>query len=149
MAGHVINKPQTGWWEHFAHEADVGIRGYGRSPGEAFENAALAMTAVIANPESVCALQAVEVQCSAPNLELLFVDWLNALIYEMSARSMLFRDFRVELQGAHALRGIARGETVEPVRHRPAVEIKGATYTGLQVCQRADGTWLAQCVVDV
>jgi SHS2 domain-containing protein len=37
---------------------------------------------------------------------------------------------------------------VDPVRHEPAVEVKGATYTALRV-QQTDGHWLAQCVVDV
>ena len=34
-------------------------------------------------------------------------------------------------------------------RHRPAAEVKGVTYTALEVSRRADGQWLAQCVVDV
>jgi SHS2 domain-containing protein len=38
---------------------------------------------------------------------------------------------------------------VDPVRHEPAVEIKGATYTALRVERRLDGHWVAQCVVDV
>ena len=29
-------------WEHFEHQADVGVRGIGRSRDEAFEQAALA-----------------------------------------------------------------------------------------------------------
>jgi SHS2 domain-containing protein len=43
----------------------------------------------------------------------------------------------------------AAGETIDVARHRPAVEPKGATYTALAVAQRGDGSWLAQCVVDV
>ncbi|MBT9613287.1 MAG: archease, partial [Burkholderiales bacterium] len=34
-------------WEHFTHGADIGVRGFGNTPSEAFEQAALAMTAVI------------------------------------------------------------------------------------------------------
>jgi SHS2 domain-containing protein len=33
----------SGRWEHFAHEADVGVRGVGATRAEAFEQAALAM----------------------------------------------------------------------------------------------------------
>jgi SHS2 domain-containing protein len=47
------------------------------------------------------------------------------------------------------LHAIVRGERVDVVRHEPAVEIKGATYTALRVERLDDGTWLAQCVVDV
>ena len=33
-------------WEHFPHRADMGVRGWGRTPEEAFGSAALALTAV-------------------------------------------------------------------------------------------------------
>ena len=40
-------------WEHFKHGADIGVRGWGASKAEAFEQAALAMMAVITAPEAV------------------------------------------------------------------------------------------------
>jgi len=46
------------------------------------------------------------------------------------------------------LRATAFGEPVDVGRHEPAVEIKGATLTALQVAERPDG-WRVQCVVDV
>ena len=42
----------------------------------------------------------------------------------------------------------AWGELVDPARHHPAVEVKGATYTALRVA-RENGEWVAQTVVDV
>jgi tRNA nucleotidyltransferase (CCA-adding enzyme) len=60
---------------------------------------------------------------------------------------MLFRRFSVQLDGRR-LHGRAWGERVDPSRHRPAVEIKGATYTALRVAQNSD-QWTAQTVVDV
>ncbi len=39
-------------WEHFPHAADVGVRGFGKTPAEAFEQAALALTAVVTTPRS-------------------------------------------------------------------------------------------------
>jgi tRNA nucleotidyltransferase (CCA-adding enzyme) len=135
-------------WEHFSHDADVGIRGYGRSPAEAFEQAALAMTGAVANPRTIELRQAVEVDCEAPDRELLLADWLNSLIYEMATRRMCFGRFEVRIDGTH-LRGRAWGEPVAIEKHEPIVEIKGATYTALRVAQEADGLWLAQCVIDV
>lgn len=128
--------------------ADVGVRGTGRTPEEAFGEAAVAMTAVITDPESVKCLETVEVACEAPDRELLFVEWLNALVYEMATRRLLFRRFTVEISGMR-LRGTACGETVDIARHKPAVEVKGATYTALEVRQDRSGAWRAQCVVDV
>jgi tRNA nucleotidyltransferase (CCA-adding enzyme) len=135
-------------WEHFEHGADIGVRGIGATRAEAFGEAALALTAVITDPGSVAAEHAVDVACAAPDDELLFVDWLNALTYEMATRTMLFGRFEVALDD-HCLTGKAWGERVDRKRHHPAVEVKGATYTALSVTQRADGAWVAQCVVDV
>jgi SHS2 domain-containing protein len=137
-----------GHWEHFHHVADIGVRGIGPSPDAAFVQAALAMTAVICEPARIRPLARVEFSCQAPDLELLLVDWLNALIYEMSCRSMLFSRFLVHIEGGR-LHGEAWGERADPLRHSPAVEVKGATYTALEVREKAAGLWLAQCVVDV
>lgn len=137
----------TGRWEHFAHQADMGIRGIGRTPGEAFEQAALALTAVITDPANVHPHEPVTIECSAPDDEMLLVDWLNALIYEMATRKLLFSRFEIDLDG-HRLEACAWGEPVVDERHQPAVEVKGATYTALRVWNE-NGLWNAQCVVDV
>jgi SHS2 domain-containing protein len=49
-------------WEHFSHQADMGIRGQGASKEEAFEQAALALTAVITDLDKVEPLTSVTVQ---------------------------------------------------------------------------------------
>jgi protein archease len=135
-------------WEHFPHQADMGVRGFGPTKEEAFEQAALALTNVITDSESVRPQEAVELHCEAPDDELLLADWLNALVYEMATRGMLFGRFKVEIMDHH-LQGRAWGEKVDVARHQPAVEVKGATYTALQVSQDPQGLWHAQCVVDV
>ncbi len=135
-------------WEHFQHMADIGIRGIGETPEEAFAEAALALTAVITDPAKVAPREAVPIEGKAPDREFLFLDWINALIYEMATRHMLFGRFEVTLDG-NRLEARAWGEPVDRARHQPAVEIKGATLTELKVYRREDGQWVAQCVVDV
>jgi len=135
-------------WELFPHEADVGVRGVGATLAQAFEQAAMAMTAAITDLATVVPKEKILLSCDAPDAELLLVDWLNALVYEMATRSMLFSRFEVQLQGNH-LTAQAWGEVVEVARHHPATEVKGATYTALKVARQPDGSWLAQCVVDV
>jgi SHS2 domain-containing protein len=135
-------------WEHFPREADIGVRGLGESPDVAFEQAALGLTAVVTDPGLVGNEEQVAISCEAPNLELLLVDWLNALIYEMMTRSMLFGCFRVTIDGLR-LSAEAEGEHVDRLRHEPVVEPKGATFTELRVGRDDEGQWVAQCVVDV
>ena len=134
-------------FETFAHDADVGVRGRGATLGEAFANAGRALTAVITDPGSVREVLSVEIACEASDPELLLFDWLNALVFEMSTRRVLFARYEVKVDGA-LLRARAFGEPVEVGRHQPAVEVKGATWTGMRVA-REGGTWVAECVVDV
>ena len=135
-------------WEHFDHGADIGVRGVGLTKETAFEQIALALTGVMTDPSTVRPQVAVEIGCEAPTDELLVVDWLNALVYEMATRHMLFANFVVTVEGSR-LHATAWGERVDAARHEPAVEVKGATYTELRVGRQDDGGWLAQCVVDV
>jgi tRNA nucleotidyltransferase (CCA-adding enzyme) len=135
-------------WKHFPHDADVGVEGWGTTAVQAFEQAAHALTAVITHAEVKPQLS-IEVHCEAPDIELLFVEWLNAIIYEMAVRKMLFGRFAVRIDDGR-LEGTLWGEPVDVARHAPACEPKGATYTALRVVKKPeDGTWSAACIVDV
>lgn len=135
-------------WEHFEHAADMGVRGIGSSREAAFEEAAAATCATVTDLALVRPDILFEVDCQAKNDEFLLVDWLNALIAEMSAQRMIFSRFEVRISDGH-LHGRAWGEFADSLRHNPAVEVKGATLTELKIFQSADGVWTAQCVVDV
>lgn len=138
----------AGGWQHFAHGADIGVRGCGDSAAAAFEQAALALTAVVTDPALVRPQESVRIECTAPDLDLLLYEWLNTLVFHMATRRLLFAGFDVEIVGGW-LRAVARGEFVDVERHAPAVEVKGATLTELAVRQEPDGHWIAQCVLDV
>ncbi len=137
-----------GHWEHYSHPADIGIRGIGPTREEAFAQAALALTAVIADLERIVPQEAVEIVCREDDDELLFYAWLGALLYEMGTRHMLFGRFEIQAI-PNGLKATAWGERVDTRKHEPAVEVKAATYADLQVRRDAGGHWMAQCVVDV
>ena len=134
-------------WQHFHHVADIGIRGFGNTVEQAFAEAAMAMTAVITKPELIDNKICINVECHSADLEYLFIDWLNVLVYEMATRHILFNQFDIQIQDGH-LKAKICGEQIDRAKHQPAVEIKGATLTELRV-EENEGTWLAQCVVDV
>ena len=135
-------------WQHFPHGADLGVRGIGNSKAAAFEQAAMAVTALVTDPQSVRAEILVRIECQAPDDELLLVEWLNGIIFEMATRKMLFARFAVDL-GGNRLSGTAWGEAIDLTRHDAVVEPKGATCTSLEVCQDGSGCWRAQCIIDV
>ncbi|MBR0683107.1 archease [Roseomonas eburnea] len=138
--------PDTGW-EFLPHGADIGVRGWGPTREAAFEQAACALTHVVTEAE-IRPRSEVALSCEAPDPELLFVAFLNAVIFEMAVRRMLFGRFHVAIDGTR-LGATLWGEAVDVARHAPAVEPKGATLTGLHVSQDAEGRWSAACIVDV
>jgi len=138
----------AGNWSHFPHGADIGLEGTGPTVNAVFEQVAMAMTGAVTDPVLVRPAREIAIHCEAPDIELLLVEWLNALVFEMATRGMLFGRFKVRVEDG-GLDGVAWGERVSRQRHQPAVEIKGATYTALSVRRRDDGTWIARCVVDV
>lgn len=136
-------------WSHFPHSADIGVRGEGPSLAAAFEQAALALFSAMTDLRTVASRDRVTISCAAPNHALLFLDWLNALIFEATTRKMLFSRFSVTFPDRDRLEGYAWGEPIDLKKHGVAVEPKGATFTELRVGATPAGGWYAQCVVDV
>ena len=135
-------------WEHFEHDADIGLRAVASTREGLFEAMGEALTAVITPPEALRPTESVTIRCEAPDDGLLLADWLNALVYEMATRGLVFGDWRVTVRGQQ-LEALVLGEALDRARHQPVVEVKGATYTELRVEQGPDGNWRGQCVVDV
>ena len=134
-------------WEHFSHVADVGVRGIGPDRAAAFEQVAVALTAVVTDAEDLGDDEVIDIECEAADPEILLLDWLNAIIYEMATRNMIFSRYQVQID-ATRLTAKAFGEPVDRERHQPAVEPKGATLTELRVTETEEGV-MAQCVIDV
>lgn len=134
-------------WRHFSHSADIGVCGWGPSANVAFEEAAKALTAAVTAAD-VRPVERVEIAGHAANLELLLVAWLNAIIYEMAVRNMLFSRFELTIAD-NAFNAVIVGESIDRKRHEPICEPKGATFTELKVSRDQEGQWFAQCVVDV
>ncbi|MDO9462529.1 MAG: archease, partial [Deltaproteobacteria bacterium] len=82
-----------------------------------------------------------------PDIETLFMVWLNQLISLADLEKMVLSEFNVTIRNNN-LTAVARGESINPQKHDLGVEVKGATYTMLKVSKKS-GYFIAQCVVDV
>jgi SHS2 domain-containing protein len=133
--------------ETFAHQADIGIRGRGRTPEEAFAQAAAAMYSVMVNIDRVEAREFRGVNVTADDREQLLVEWLNGLLAVSDIERLVFSRFEARIEG-NRLAGTAWGEPLDRSKHEPRVEVKGATYHLLRVDREGD-QYIAQCVVDV
>ena len=159
---------------YFEHDADMGIIGRGESIEEAFEHAAKAVFAMMADPSQIRPQTSVAIEFEEADVELALVTWLNLLLGHARSRALIFGRFQLRRDGASPKVGDRRPEPPEEVGTFPSrgietsgarwrgtaegepwraelergVEVKGATLTGLAVTQR-DGIWEARCVVDV
>lgn len=131
---------------YFDHDADIGIVGKGPTLERAFESAAEAMFAIMAEelPEQL------EIEISfafqEEDVEFALVRWLNYLLAHAQSRSIVLGRFELRHEGAlwHTKAwGVPWSKEI--IR---GVEVKGATLTMLSVEENAD-LWEARCIVDV
>jgi protein archease len=140
-------------YEQFEHGADVGVRGFGSTPAEAFEGTASALFTLLCRDLSRVRPAAAErIEVEAADLEELLVAFLNELISLSDARRLVFGRFSVSIEAPRGSRprltARAEGEAFDPERHEFTVLPKGASFTSLRVAEQDSG-WVAQCVVDV
>ena len=119
-------------FEEINHTADVGIRAFGGTAEELFANAAAGMFSLVVDLETVKPTGEMEVRVTADDLPGLLVNWLTELLFLHETQRLLFSDFDVRIDGL-AVRGRARGETIDKERHELRVAIKAVTYHGLTV----------------
>jgi SHS2 domain-containing protein len=132
--------------DYFEHGADIGIVGRGATLEQAFEAAARAMFAIVADPAAVGRDAEADVIFEESDPELALVQWLNALLAAAREHGAVWAEFALQRDG-DCWRGHARGAGWRLADER-GVEVKGATLTELSVRKDAVG-WEARCVVDV
>jgi SHS2 domain-containing protein len=137
-------------FEFFDHTGDVGLIVRAPSLEALFAEAATALTATIVDVAGVRATLAEPVEVSAPQLDLLLVEWLSELLFRFEARGLLVARAAIAVDtGAEGCRlhGALHGETLDP-RHQVKVLVKAVTYHALAVKRTTTG-WEARVVLDV
>jgi len=121
-------------YELIDHTADVGIKAYGKTLSEAFENAAKGMFDIITDNSEIESVGQYDLELEAPDLEQLLVDWLSELLYLNSARNQVFGFFKIELDEKNKkLKAKVFGEKFDLSKHKIGAEIKAVTYHMLEV----------------
>jgi len=135
-------------YEQFPHTADIGVRVFGASLKELFENAAFAMFDIIADIENMTGEVTETFDLEAPDYEELLVSWLDELLYNFYTKQLIFNKFHIETLEEGRLRATAVGRPIGANRNRLKTEIKAATYSGLNIKKAADG-YSVEIIFDV
>ncbi|MHB8792232.1 MAG: archease [Thermoleophilia bacterium] len=130
------------------HTADIGIRAFGSTEAEVFQNAATGMFSLIADLENVVETSDFLIEVEAEDRETLLVAWLNELLYLYDSNDMLLNRFELSELGETSLKGRAFGEPMDAKRHRLKTDIKAATYHMLRLTEES-GRWQAEVIFDV
>jgi SHS2 domain-containing protein len=133
-------------YSYFEHDADIGIIGRGNSLEEAFESAAVAMFAIMADVDVLQCHELIEVTFEEDDNEFALIEWLNTLLALAHMKHFVLGRFELHKED-NFWRGKAWGDKWQKVLKR-GTEVKGATLTMLSVQEKEDH-WEAQCVVDV
>ena len=121
-------------YELIDHTADVGVKAYGKTLSEAFENVAKAMFAIITDSSEIESIGQYDIELEAPDLEQLLVDWLSDLLFLNSAKNLVFGFFKVEInEKEKKLSAKVFGEKFNISKHKIGAEIKAVTYHMLEV----------------
>ncbi len=135
-------------YERFEHTADIGLRIKAPDLNTLFAEAARALFSVIvANLDDVRPVLSLAFAVEGQKYDDLLLDWLAELLAAFDARHVVLAEFDVRIDGA-GLKATARGEPLDPSRHKLEEEVKAVTYHRLKVEKQADG-WLAEVLVDV
>ena len=126
-------------YEQFPHTADIGVRVYGASLKELFENAAFSMFDVIADLEGMKSSVEQTIELAAPTPEELLVAWLDELLYHFYTRQIIFFRFEIGELSDTRLRATVYGRPVGANRNRLKTEIKAATYADLVIRKTLEG----------
>ncbi len=135
-------------FETIEHTADIGVRSFGATEAEAFENAAVGMFSLLADLELVGEEEEFPVSVEAEDRETLLVEWLNELLYIYESRGVLLKKFQISRLEDTRLEASARGSLIDPARHEIKTDIKAVTYYQLQVARTEKG-WMAEVIFDV
>lgn len=119
-------------FEYVEHTADVGIRAWGATLGEAFGQAARGLVANIVDLSQARAVGEARVEVEGETPERLLFRFLEEVLFLVQSRLFVLTEFDVEL-GEGRLVARVRGEAYDAARHGHIHEVKAITFHELAV----------------
>lgn len=135
-------------FEILDHTADVGVRAWGRGPGETLRNCCVGMLSLMYDPNRVQKRERREISATAGDWPGLLVSFLQEVLFLVEAEGWAIGDLAVEEIKEHSVKAKLWGEPLDPERHSVQGEIKAPTYHMIKF-EKANDHWTAQVYFDV
>jgi len=140
----ILMKP----FERIEHTADAGIRVYGKTVEELFENGAKGMTEIMAQGVGHGIPILRHIVIPSMDLEGLFLKWLREILFLFARDKFLFHKIRTFSITDRELTSEIEGEILDAKRHELGLEIKAVTYHQFSLVE-TDRGYEAQVIFDV
>ncbi len=126
---------------------DVGIKVWGQTLEELFENAARGMFELITDVSALNESESREVHVVADSDEDLLVQWLNELVFLFDSYNYLGKTFSLNIINKK-LKAVISGGTFNPSTGESRLLIKAATYHDLSLT-KTSSHWEATVIFDI
>jgi SHS2 domain-containing protein len=134
-------------FEYFDVTADIGIRAWGNTINELFENAAIAVTSLIIDPNNIEKKIQKDIQVHGNDLSSLLINWITELLILRDSEGILFSSLKVEIsKDKKSLRVKALGNNAFSVKFE--MDIKAITYSLFEL-EKKNGGYYLQFVLDI
>jgi SHS2 domain-containing protein len=132
--------------------ADIAYRISGKDLTELFVSGAKTLlSAMVDNPDSISPGIKKNIKLRERDLEWLFFNFLQELIFLKDAESLLLVPEKIEISQAkhgYYCKGSMAGEKIEAGKHHLKVDVKAVTMHKYKLTNH-DGIWVATVVLDV
>jgi SHS2 domain-containing protein len=135
-------------YEQLDISGDAGLRIRGKDLEDLFKNAAISMSGLITDTESIKKTEIKKVSLSSDSYESLLVLWLNELIFLFDTYGFIGTSFEVKIR-KHSLNSQIGGGIIDPEVNESRLLLKAATYHGLSLRRKSGSQWEATVIFDI
>ncbi len=124
-------------FEEISHTADVKIRASAPTLEALFSETFKALMQVMYG-KGRCGRTIREIRIESTDNESLLADFLSEVLFVSEVEGLVFSDARIRINGFSLIAEL-RGESFDPLIHSTGTEVKGISYSGLEIVHNANG----------
>lgn len=135
-------------FEIFPHTADIGIRVFGKSLKELFENAGEGTLFLMREEDFLQEKEVINFEINSDFIEMLLNKFLNEFIYLFDSKFFLIKRFAIEEFNENSIKGKFFGEIYDEKWHKIKYAIKACTLEDMTI-EKVDNIYKVDIIFDI